>query len=102
MSNDHTSTEQLLTSNGDNQDADGCSGQGVAYNVQVRPMITPNVFNGESSEKWDEWVEHFESISRVNKWDQGRIQGGGLWGLETPPPQYIREAKGMMCCYKNT
>ena len=31
--------------------------------------------------------------------DPGR---GGLWGLETPPPQYIREAKGMMCCYKNT
>jgi len=29
---------------------------------------------------------------------------GGLWGLETPPPppKHIREAKGMMCCYKNT
>ena len=32
----------------------------------------------------------------------GADPGGGLWGLETPPPQYIREAKGMMCCYKNT
>jgi len=69
MSNDHTSTEQLLTSNGDNQDANGRSSQGVAYTVQVRPMITPNVFKSESSGKWNEWVEHFKSISRINEWD---------------------------------
>ena len=33
---------------------------------------------------------------------QGRIQGGvfGVW--RPPPPKHIREAKGMMCCYKNT
>jgi len=37
--------------------------------LEVQPMITPNVFNSESSEKWDEWVEHFTSISRVNEWD---------------------------------
>ena len=33
---------------------------------------------------------------------QGRIQGG-VFGVWRPPlPQNIREAKRMMCCYKNT
>jgi len=31
---------------------------------------------------------------------QGQIQGGSL-GSGDPPPQHIREAKRMMCCYKN-
>ena len=31
--------------------------------------------------------------------EQGRIQGGSL-GSGDPPTKHIREAKGMMCCYK--
>jgi len=27
---------------------------------------------------------------------------GGFLGSGDPPPKHIREAKGMMCCYKNT
>jgi len=34
-----------------------------------RPLITPDTFDGEAS-NWDDWVSHFESISRVNSWDE--------------------------------
>jgi len=33
---------------------------------KVRPVITPDAFNGEN---WDEWIGHFESVARVNQWD---------------------------------
>jgi len=36
---------------------------------KVCPFITPNVFNGDSSVDWDDWIDHFESVSRVNGWD---------------------------------
>ena len=45
---------------------------------------------------------YLSNVHRVQR--AGGDPGGGLWGLETPPPppKHIREAKGMMCCYKNT
>ena len=33
------------------------------------PAIIPETFNGSLDEGWDEWIEHFESVSRVNLWD---------------------------------
>ena len=36
---------------------------------KVCPFITPNVFNGDSSVDWDDWIDHFESVPRVNGWD---------------------------------
>jgi len=41
-------------------------------------------------------------VVKLALYTAGADPGGGLWGLETPPPKHIREAKGMMCCYKHT
>ena len=46
-----------------NQAGDG----GRQQPQKVRPVITPDVFNWELS--WDEWIGHFESVARVNEWD---------------------------------
>ena len=32
-----------------------------------RPVLTPDPYSGEGS--WDDWVDHFESVAEVNKWD---------------------------------
>ena len=40
-----------------------------------RPLIMPDTFDGEAS-YWDDWVSHFESIARVNTWDE---QSKLLW-----------------------
>ena len=33
----------------------------------TRPVLTPDPYSGEGS--WDDWVDHFESVAEVNKWD---------------------------------
>ena len=35
----------------------------------------PSTFDGEASH-WDDWVSHFESVTRVNTWDE---QSKLLW-----------------------
>jgi len=37
---------------------------------KVRPVITPDAFSGEATESWDDWLGHFESVARVNGWDE--------------------------------
>lgn len=37
---------------------------------KVRPVITPDAFNGEPTANWDDWICHFESVGRVNGWDE--------------------------------
>ena len=32
-----------------------------------RPVLTPDPYSGEGS--WDDWIDHFESVAEVNKWD---------------------------------
>ena len=32
------------------------------------PVLTPKAFSGEGS--WDDWLDHFESVTEVNKWDK--------------------------------
>ena len=32
-----------------------------------RLVLTPDPYSGEGS--WDDWIDHFESIAEVNKWD---------------------------------
>ena len=36
---------------------------------KVRPLITPDAFNGEASVSFDEWIGHFKSVAKVNGWD---------------------------------
>ena len=74
MSNDHAGTEEQthlhqLSDAANRRDPPNGRSQQQTNTVQVRPIITPNVFNGGSSTTWDEWVGHFESVSQVNGWD---------------------------------
>ena len=39
-------------------------------NRKVRPVITPDAFAGEPAESWDDWLGHFESVAKVNGWDE--------------------------------
>jgi len=41
---------------------------GVA-SQKVRPVITFEAFCGEPTASWDEWIGHFESVARINGWD---------------------------------
>ena len=38
---------------------------------KVWPFIVPDVFNGDLSVNWDEWIDHLESAAWVNGWDEG-------------------------------
>ena len=33
-----------------------------------RPAVLPEIFTGEKS--WDEWIHHFESVAKVNDWNE--------------------------------
>ena len=35
--------------------------------MSSRPVVTPDPFSGEGS--WDDWLDHFESVAEVNKWE---------------------------------
>ena len=34
-----------------------------------KPVITPEAFTGTASESWTEWIDHFESVADINKWE---------------------------------
>ena len=36
----------------------------------IRPVIAPEPFTGEGS--WDDWIDHFESVAAINKWEDGQ------------------------------
>ena len=38
-----------------------------------KPVVLPDVFTGEKS--WDEWIDHFDSVTAVNGWeDAAKLQ----------------------------
>ena len=39
-------------------------------NSKVWPIITPDAFSGEPMENWDDWLGHFESMAKINGWDE--------------------------------
>ena len=41
-----------------------------ATNRKVRPVINPDAFSGEPMESWDDWLGHFESVAKVNTWNE--------------------------------
>ena len=45
-------------------------GNAAAGTQKVRPVITPDAFTGEPTSNWDDWIGHFESVARVNGWDE--------------------------------
>ena len=36
-------------------------------NSSARPVLTLDPYTGEGS--WDDWIDHFESVAEVNRWD---------------------------------
>ena len=36
----------------------------------AKPLLLPEPFDGETT-GWSEWMDHFESVAAVNKWDSG-------------------------------
>ena len=42
----------------------------IATNCKVQPVIIPDAFSGKPAESWDDWLGHFESVAKVNGWDE--------------------------------
>ena len=36
--------------------------------ANAKPLLLPEVFGGEP-QSWTEWLEHFESVAAINKWE---------------------------------
>lgn len=52
----------------ENPASEGSRQQPQKVRPVITPSITPDAFNGELM-SWDEWIGHFESVARVNEWD---------------------------------
>ena len=52
-----------LTDNATNTDE-----HGATIPTHPRPLIMPDAFDGDACH-WDDWISHFESVTRVNAWD---------------------------------
>lgn len=35
--------------------------------TSTRPVLTPDLYSGEGN--WDDWIDHFEGVAEVNKWE---------------------------------
>ena len=64
---------------------------------KVRPLITPDAFNGKAFISWDEWIGHIENVAKVNCWDEASCL---LWlevqmthKAQNAWKQFSREAK---------
>ncbi len=44
----------------------------------------PELFSGEGS--WDDWIDHFESVTAVNSWDDAKkldlVDWVGAYGIQ--------------------
>ena len=36
--------------------------------MALRPVVIPEIFNGERGQTWSDWLDHFDSIAVVNGW----------------------------------
>ena len=36
--------------------------------ANAKPLLLPEVFGGDP-QSWTEWLEHFESVAAINKWE---------------------------------
>ena len=36
--------------------------------MAAKPLVIPELFAGDKS--WDDWIDHFESVSEVCGWDE--------------------------------
>jgi len=58
--------ESTMSANDQQQPSGGNDHGG---NRKVRPVIMPEVFDGEPSINWDDWIGHFDSVAWINGWD---------------------------------
>ena len=40
--------------------------------MAARPVVIPELFSGEGSARWDDWINHFDRIADVNDWDDAK------------------------------
>ena len=38
----------------------------------MTPVAIPELFSGEGSARWDDWIDHFDRIADVNDWDDAK------------------------------
>ena len=64
--------------------------------VSQRPLITPEPFSGTGT--FSEWIEHFEAVAAINKWDDAakllRLRVRLVGGAQTAYGRLPAEAKG--------
>ena len=53
---------------GSSSGSSGASSASGGSSTSRRPVLTPDPFSGEG--RWDDWIEHFESMAEVNGWDE--------------------------------
>ena len=44
------------------------SSEGLEW-MAAKPLVIPELFSGEGNQRWDDWLDHFERVAKVNSWD---------------------------------
>ena len=37
--------------------------------MAAKPLVNPELFSSEGNQRWDDWIDHFERVAKVNSSD---------------------------------